>query len=91
MWLAEQVELRTSSMTAPESGGRQPRIRRDLNDPLLLDPQTQPVMSIPVRPKARLPPTRSRRARKTGEGNAQLFLVSPVPHIILSKFLDSVK
>ena len=38
MWLAEQVELRTSSMTAPESGGRQPRIRRDLNDPLLLEP-----------------------------------------------------
>ena len=41
VWLAEQVELRTSSMTAPESGGRQPRIRRDLNDPLHLDPQTR--------------------------------------------------
>ena len=46
MWLAEQVELRTSSMTAPESGGRQPRIRRDLNDPLLLEPGSAPHSAV---------------------------------------------
>ena len=32
-------EPRLQYLSAPESGGRQPRIRHDLNDPLLLAPQ----------------------------------------------------
>ena len=38
-WLAREVELLASSVTAPESGGRQPRIRHDVDDPLLHEPQ----------------------------------------------------
>ena len=40
-WLAERVELLASSTTAPESGGRQPRIRHDVNDHLLHAPQRE--------------------------------------------------
>ena len=34
------TRARLQYLSAPESSGRQPRIRRDLNDPLPLDPQS---------------------------------------------------
>ena len=43
----EQVELLASSMTAPESGGRQPRICHAVNDPLLLAPQRERTSNPP--------------------------------------------
>ena len=41
-WLAASVQnLASSIFPAPESRGRKPRIRHDVRDPLLLEPQTQ--------------------------------------------------
>ena len=37
----ESTRARLQYLSAAESGGRQPRIRHDLTDPLLLDPHTQ--------------------------------------------------
>ena len=36
----ESTRARLQYLSAPESGGRQPRIHHEVNDPLLLDPQT---------------------------------------------------
>ena len=43
VWLAEQVEL---YLSAPEPGGRQPRNRHDVNDPLLLAPQKEQTSNL---------------------------------------------
>ena len=37
----ESTRARLQYLSAPESGGRQPRIHHDVNDPLLLGPQTR--------------------------------------------------
>ena len=80
VWLAARYVCSPPVFVRPESGGRQPRIHHDLDDPLLLDPQTRWIVGELLKHTAvastsdltQVPLTmgaecnRSRQSRRTG-------------------------